>query len=95
MVGLMAASLLVLPLLMALSSAADLPSVKLMNAAKDGLMMPVAGIGTWGYGIPGEVWNDDIAEKAVGQWLKLGGRRIDGSLGYGDQVGVEKLSKQL
>ena len=93
MVGLMAASLLVLPLLMALSSAADLPSVKLMNAAKDGLMMPVAGIGTWGYGIPGEVWNDDIAEKAVGQWLKLGGRRIDGSLGYGDQVGVGKAVK--
>ena len=89
----MAATLLFLPLLLALCSAADLPSVRLMNAAKDGLMMPVAGIGTWGYGLPGEVWNDDIAEKAVGQWLALGGRRIDGSKGYGDQVGVGKAVK--
>ena len=72
----------------------DSPSVPLMNAAKPGMKMPVTGIGTWGYvhkpntGIPGEVWNDSIAQTAVGQWLALGGRRIDGSLGYGDQKGV-------
>ena len=71
----------------------DAPSVTLMNGAKQGTKMPVAGIGTWGYGEPGEVWNDDVAEKAIGQWLALGGRRIDGSLGYGDQVGVGKAIK--
>ena len=75
---------------------ADSPSVTLMNAAKPGLKMPVTGLGTWGYvhqqntGVPGEVWNDSIAETVVGQWLALGGRRIDGALGYMDQVGVAK-----
>lgn len=79
-----------LSVLFALVSAisADQPSVPLGNAAVPGLRMPVAGIGTWGYGSPGETWSDAIALKAVSTWLKLGGRRIDGSLGYGDQVGV-------
>ena len=78
---------------------ADAPSVPLMNAAKAGMTMPVAGLGTWGYvhkpntGIPGEVWNDSIAETVFGQWLALGGRRIDGSLGYMDQIGVGKAIK--
>ena len=89
----MAAALVLFLMLLARCSADDMPSVKLMNAAKDGLMMPVAGIGTWGYGWPGETWNDDIAEKAIGQWLALGGRRVDGSKGYGDQVGVGKAIK--
>lgn len=75
---------------------ADVPSVPMMNAAKAGMKMPVAGLGTWGYvhkvntGIPGEVWNDSIAETVVEQWLALGGRRVDGSLGYMDQIGVGK-----
>ena len=78
---------------------ADSPSVALMNAARSGMKMPVAGIGTWGYvhqpntGVPGEVWNDTIAETVVGQWLALGGRRVDGALGYMDQVGVGKAIK--
>ena len=73
---------------------ADVPSVSLMNAAKPGTKMPVAGIGTWGYvhkqgtGRPGEVWNDTLAEASISKWLKMGGRRIDGAIGYGDQVGV-------
>ena len=71
----------------------DDPSVTLMNGAKPGTKMPVTGIGTAGYGNPGEVWNDDVAEKAIGQWLSLGGRRIDGSVDYGDQVGVGKAVK--
>ena len=79
--------------------ATDGPSVTLMNAAQPGTKMPVAGIGTWGYvhqpgtGIPGEVWNDTVAEKAMKEWFALGGRRIDGSLGYGDQVGVGNAIK--
>ena len=60
------------------------------------MTMPVAGIGTASYirtpgtGVPGEVWNDTVSEKAIGQWLSMGGRRIDGSVDYGDQVGVGK-----
>ncbi len=65
-------------------------SVTLMNAAKSGVKMPVVGIGTWSYGRPGEVWNDTVAEKAISEWLMLGGRRIDGAILYGDQVGVGK-----
>ena len=80
--------------LLVLCSAADIPSVKLSNAAKDGVNMPVAGIGTGAYGSPGESWNDDIAEKAIGEWLSMGGRRVDTSFGYGDQVGIGKPSKR-
>ena len=89
----------VLALLAGVGLAADEHSVPLMNAAKPGMKMPVVGIGTWGYvhspgtGIPGEVWNDTVAEIAIGQWLSMGGRRIDGSQGYGDQVGVGKAIK--
>ena len=78
---------------------AEAPSVTLMNGAKPGVKMPVTGLGTWGYvhepgtGRPGEVWNDTVAEKAVKEWLALGGRRIDGSLGYEDQVGVGNAIK--
>ena len=80
--------------------ASDAPSVPLRNAAKPGLEMPVAGLGTWSYvhvpgtGIPGEVWNDTVGEKAVKEWLALGGRRIDGASHYGDQVGVGKAVKE-
>ena len=94
----MAAAALVLLSLLLLDqsphSTADAPSVKLMNAAKDGVMMPVAGIGTGGYNRdptgPGEYWTDDVAEKAIAQWLAVGGRRVDGSVDYGDQVGIGK-----
>lgn len=62
--------------------------------------MPVVGIGTWGYvhttgtGKPGEVWNDTVAESAVKEWLKLGGRRIDNAHDYFDQSGVGKGIKE-
>ena len=76
----------------------DVPSVTLKNAAKPGTRMPVAGIGTWAYVHspsqgPGEMWNDSVAEKAVKEWLMLGGRRIDGAITYGDQNGVGKAIK--
>ena len=61
-------------------------SVRLHNAAEEGMTMPVVGIGTGGYGPPGETWDDASAEKAITQWLSVGGRRIDTSLDYGDQV---------
>ena len=71
----------------------------LMNAAKAGTKMPVAGIGTWPYvttpgtGVPGEMWNDTIAEKAISEWIMLGGRRIDSASNYYDQVGIGKAVK--
>ena len=88
-VGLVLLSLLLLLSPSLCSSTADVPSVKLMNAAKDGVMMPATGIGTGSY----HQWNDDIAQKAIGQWLALGGRRVDGSVDYGDQVGIGKAIK--
>lgn len=76
----------------------DVPTVPLMNAAKPGLKMPVVGIGTGGYVFtpgtqPGEIWTEGVAEKAVGQWLDLGGRRIDASYSYRDQPGVGRAIK--
>ena len=85
--------------LLPLHLVAESPSVTLMNAAKPSTKMPVSGIGTWGYvhqpgtGKPGEVWNDTVAEKAISKWIALGGRRVDGSIGYGDQVGVGNAVK--
>jgi len=68
------------------------PSVLLRNAAQPGVRMPVTGLGTGTYGEPdgtyGEYWTDEIAETATLSWLKLGGRRIDGSYGYPGQAGV-------
>ena len=62
----------------------DVPSVTLMNAAFPGTEMPITGIGTGAYvhepgTQPGEIWTNEVAEKAVSQWLAMGGRRIDAS----------------
>ena len=46
------------------------------------------GIGTAGYGAPGEIWNDSVAQKAVSEFLSVGGRRIDTAYDYGDQKGI-------
>ena len=78
--------------------ALEVPAVTLMNAAMPGTKMPVTGIGTGAYVYeprtkPGEIWTDDVAEKAVGQWLDLGGRRIDASFSYRNQPGVGKAIK--
>eukprot|EP01116_Phalansterium_solitarium_P010973 TRINITY_DN2657_c0_g1_i2.p1 TRINITY_DN2657_c0_g1~~TRINITY_DN2657_c0_g1_i2.p1 ORF type:complete len:181 (+),score=43.69 TRINITY_DN2657_c0_g1_i2:54-545(+) len=72
---------------------ASVPSVPLHNAAVPGTMMPVIGLGVGAYGLQGggngEYWDDDVAEAAVGKWLALGGRRLDTSLKYyNDIVGV-------
>ena len=77
----------------------EVPSVTLMNAAIPGTKMPVVGIGTGAYVYkprtePGEIWTNDTAEKAVGEWLTLGGRRIDASLSYRNQPGVGKAIKE-
>lgn len=74
---------------------ADMPSVKLQNAAVEGMTMPIVGLGTGAYvyvpnTIPGEIWNDTVAEQAVKEWIKLGGRRIDASLSYRNAKGVGK-----
>ena len=78
--------------------AVDVPSVPLVNGAKPGTKMPAVGIGTGAYVYeprtePGEIWTDPVAEKAVTEWLKLGGRRIDASLSYRNQPGVARAIK--
>jgi len=66
--------------------------VLLGNAARDNVCMPYAGIGTGAYSHSstgtGEWWNSTVAEVAISQWLKAGGRRIDTSYSYGDQPGI-------
>ena len=88
-----------LGLLVPFCVALSVPEVKLHNAAKSGLTIPAVGLGTGAYvyvsnTIPGEVWNDTVAEQAVGEWIKLGGRRIDASLSYRNQKGVGKAIKE-
>eukprot|EP00118_Oscarella_pearsei_P024743 m.306705 g.306705 ORF g.306705 m.306705 type:complete len:335 (+) comp41516_c0_seq1:50-1054(+) len=85
-------------LLVSLTIAKDLPSVKLQNAAVPGTEMPAMGIGTFGYALfPGgraEYWNNSAAETAVLAWLKAGGSRIDTAEGYGDQPGIGKAIRE-
>lgn len=75
----------------------NIPSVTLMNAAQPNTEMPIMGLGTGGYGNAqgegGEFWDDNVAFKAVTNWLSVGGRRIDTSLSYGDQVGIGNAIK--
>ena len=94
-VMMMATTLLPLALLLASAcTAVNVPTVKLNNAARPGTNMPAVGIGTGAYltapTAPGEIWTDDVAEKAVGSWLKMGGRRVDASYVYLNQIGVGK-----
>ena len=80
--------------LLQIISAAEVPTVKLSNAAKPGTNMPAVGIGTGGYmyapTAPGEIWTDDVAETAVSTWFKIGRRRVDASFSYRNQNGVGK-----
>ena len=73
-------------------SVKDQPSVRLMNAVHGEVLMPVAGLGTFGYGRPdgsrGEYWGNEQGYNATIAWLKAGGRRLDGSLGYASSDGV-------
>ena len=78
--------------------AIEVPTVTLMNSAAPGTKIPVIGIGTGGYEFeprtgPGEIWTEDVAEKAVGEWLNMGGRRIDASLNYRNEPGVGRAIK--
>eukprot|EP01147_Barroeca_monosierra_P004428 gene4428-8541_t len=71
---------------------ASVPIVKLHNAARPGTMMPVVGLGTGSYG--SYYKNDSDVEEAVYNWLITGGRRIDASLSYNDQVPVGKAIRR-
>ncbi|EGD83004.1 hypothetical protein PTSG_03640 [Salpingoeca rosetta] len=73
-------------------SSASVPSVPLYNAARHGVMMPVTGLGTGSYG--SYYHNETEVEDAVYHWLKAGGRRIDASLSYNDQVPVGRGIKR-
>jgi len=68
------------------------PTVRLMNAARGEVLMPVMGLGTGGYGRPdgsgGEYWGPEQGHNATVAWLKMGGRRIDTSGSYTSHAGV-------
>eukprot|EP01113_Clastostelium_recurvatum_P046061 TRINITY_DN8017_c0_g1_i3.p1 TRINITY_DN8017_c0_g1~~TRINITY_DN8017_c0_g1_i3.p1 ORF type:complete len:395 (+),score=83.42 TRINITY_DN8017_c0_g1_i3:22-1206(+) len=68
------------------------PSVRLSNAARPGLMMPAVGLGTGGYGTKdgkgGEYWDPAQGHNATVAWLQLGGPRIDASDDYQSVTGV-------
>jgi len=68
------------------------PGVILKNAAVPGTLMPDVGLGTGGYGDPGNIngehWNNEIARLAVLNWLKVGGIRIDNANDYNTSEGI-------
>jgi len=68
------------------------PTVRLMNAARGEVLMPVVGLGTGGYGGPGdqggEYWGTEQGHNATLAWLKAGGLRIDTAGNYGSVLGV-------
>jgi len=70
----------------------DQPTVRLMNAARGEVLMPVMGLGTGGYGRPdeagGEYWGPEQGHNATVAWLQLGGRRIDTADNYPSRDGI-------
>jgi diketogulonate reductase-like aldo/keto reductase len=68
------------------------PTVRLMNAVHGEVLMPVVGLGTFGYGRPdgsrGEYWGPEQGYNSTIAWLKAGGRRLDSSAGYDSRDGV-------
>ena len=62
------------------------PSVTLQNAAAANSQMPVLGLGTGAYG--SYYKNDSAVTNAVSAWLAMGGKRIDASFTYHDQIPV-------
>ncbi len=75
-----------------MKSVKDQPTVRLMNAVHGEVLMPVTGLGTFGYGRPngsrGEYWGPEQGHNATVAWLKAGGRRLDSSAGYDSRDGV-------
>jgi diketogulonate reductase-like aldo/keto reductase len=73
-------------------SVKEQPSVRLMNAVHGEVLMPVVGLGTFGYGRPdgsrGEYWGPVQGYNSTVAWLKAGGRRLDSSQGYASSDGV-------
>lgn len=80
------------------------PPIPLENAAQNGVLMPVVGLGTGSYrrsGTPGrakdgeegtfwsaQYWNDEITAVQVEKFIALGGQRIDASPDYENLPGV-------
>jgi diketogulonate reductase-like aldo/keto reductase len=59
--------------------------------------MPAIGLGTGGYGAPGniggEYWDNSVSYTAVKNWIALGGKRIDTSNDYNTELGVATAIK--
>eukprot|EP01062_Namystynia_karyoxenos_P008790 TRINITY_DN13102_c0_g1_i1.p1 TRINITY_DN13102_c0_g1~~TRINITY_DN13102_c0_g1_i1.p1 ORF type:complete len:439 (+),score=82.47 TRINITY_DN13102_c0_g1_i1:141-1319(+) len=71
-----------------------MPSVALRNAARPGTLYPAVGLGTGGYGYEDNVTHPECwmsergaqcgarVERAVADWIRLGGRRLDTANSY-------------
>eukprot|EP00056_Hartaetosiga_gracilis_P015812 m.242372 g.242372 ORF g.242372 m.242372 type:complete len:354 (+) comp32836_c0_seq1:19-1080(+) len=79
----------------------DVPVVHLKNAATEGMTMPAIGLGTGGYGTNRSVGYNGYPEcwveiagcgnntvRAVKEWLRVGGRRIDSADSYYNEKSV-------
>jgi diketogulonate reductase-like aldo/keto reductase len=75
-----------------MKSVKEQPSVRLMNAVRGEVLMPVVGLGTGGYSRPdeagGEYWGPEQGHNATVAWLKAGGRRIDSADNYASRDGI-------
>ena len=75
-----------------MKSVKEQPTVRLMNAVHGEVLMPVVGLGTFGYGRPdgsrGEYWGPEQGHNYTVAWLKMGGRRIDTADDYASRDGI-------
>lgn len=84
----------------------DVPTVMLTQGVLAPIEMPAVGLGSFGYGRcdnatgvnntchGGEVFNNTMIVPIVKEWIRLGGRRIDGALSYLTQVGMGQGIKE-
>jgi len=87
-------------------NALEVPMVPLKNTAVSGLKMPAMGLGMGGYGVNKKVgyggypecWAEipgcgEFTERAVTEWLQVGGRRLDSANMYDNEKSVGKAIK--
>lgn len=77
-------------------AASEMQTVKLQNAARDNVYMPVVRLGTGGYGatknkscpVQPEHWNVSEGQINAQKWLAVGGTGFDSANGYESKAGV-------
>eukprot|EP00041_Stephanoeca_diplocostata_P039710 m.1637541 g.1637541 ORF g.1637541 m.1637541 type:complete len:387 (-) comp25938_c0_seq1:1025-2185(-) len=89
----------------ALGTPTKVPTVTLTQGVLEPVEMPAMGLGTFGYGkcgptgdgpcSGGEVWNNSMIGPVVKNFIRNGGRRLDGAYSYLTQVGMGKAVREL